>query len=272
VFDFLISLVLYPVSAILWFWHAIFGTVLGPYNGFAWVLSVFFLVFSVRVLLLKQAISQIRSARTMQEFAPQIQKIREKHQGDRQRMAQEMQKLQAEHGVNPLAGCLPALVQIPVFLSLYDLLRGFHPGASSNYIFDRQGVDSFLNAHIADAKLGNWISQPEAVLASSGTDHVHMLLVGVPVMIAASIALFVTMRMSLRRQTETSTANPQAAMVSKAMMYVAPLGVLFSGFFLPMPLTTLLYFLATNIWTLGQQYFLNNKIDREAARQREVSA
>ena len=267
-FDF----ILYPVSAILWFWHKIFGFVLGPDNGFAWALSVFFLVFSLRIVLLKPAISQMRAGRKMQKFAPQIQKLREKHKNDRQRMAQEMQKLQSEHGVNPLGGCLPALLQIPVFLSLFHVLRNFHPGAPSNYIFDSEGVQSFVEAHIFGAKLSNWITQPVQELALFGTDRASMIMVGVPLMIIASVATFFSMRISMKRQTEAAMANPQTAMMSKLMLYIAPVGALVSGPFLP--IAVLLYWMANNFWTLGQAHFLTNKIDREEekAKEQEIAA
>jgi YidC/Oxa1 family membrane protein insertase len=264
--------VLYAVSAILWVWHKVFGSVLGPNNGFAWALAVFFLVFSVRALLLKPALSQIRAARKMQKFAPQIQKLREKYKGDRQRMTQEMQKLQSEQGVNPLGGCLPLLVQIPVFLSLYYVLRGFHPDSPNNYIFDRGDVVSFTDASIFGAKLSNWIIQPADQLATFGTTRTEMIAVGVPLMVIASVATFFTMRVSQRRQTEVSMTNPQSAMVGKAMMYIAPVGALVSGWFLP--LAVLVYWLANNTWTLGQAHFLSNKVDREQERekQREIAA
>ncbi|WP_373689984.1 membrane protein insertase YidC [Saccharopolyspora gregorii] len=255
------------MSAILWFWHRVFGTVLGPDNGFAWALSVFFLVFTLRVVLLKPAISQMRAGRKMAKFSPQIQKLREKYKNDKQRMAQEMQKLQSEHGVNPIGGCLPALLQIPVFLSLFHVLRGFTPQAQSNYIFDRAGVESFINADIFGAKLGNWLSQPAAVLEAFGTTRLNMIAVGLPLMVIASIATFTTMRMSMKRQTDASMANPQTAMMGKFMMYVAPVGTLFSGWVLPIAIV--LYFMANNIWTLGQQHFLSNKIDREQEREKQ---
>ncbi|WP_235884169.1 membrane protein insertase YidC [Saccharopolyspora elongata] len=254
------------MSAILWFWHKVFGAVLGPDNGFAWALSVFFLVFSLRVVLLKPAISQLRAGRKMAKFAPQIQKLREKYKGDRQRMAQEMQKLQSEHGVNPLGGCLPALLQIPVFLSLFHVLQNFHPGAESNYIFDRAGVESFINADIFGAKLGNWITQPADQLALFGTDRTSMMIVGIPLMLIASVATFFTMRLSVKKQTDAAMANPQSAMMAKFMMYIAPVGAIISGWFLP--IAVLLYWLANNVWTLGQQHFLTKKIDREQEREK----
>ncbi|TCP53624.1 YidC/Oxa1 family membrane protein insertase [Tamaricihabitans halophyticus] len=266
-FDF----ILYPVSAILWVWHAVFGALLEPDSGFAWSLSVFFLVFTLRVLLIKPAISQLRAGRKMQKFAPKIKELQEKYGNDRQRLMLEMQKLQSEGGFNPLGGCLPALLQIPVFLSLFYVLRSFTPGAESNYVFDREGVASFINADLFGAKLGSWISQSEAELVQFGTDRAEMLTVGLPLMVLAAAATYFTMKMSMRRQTESAMANPQTAMISKFLLYIAPAGVLFSGLFLPMPIAVLLYFLANNVWTFGQQHLLTNMIDREEARAAEAA-
>lgn len=242
---------LYPVSAVLWFWHALFGALLSPDSGVAWVLAIVFLVFTLRALLIKPALSQLRAGRQAQKLAPQMQKIREKYRNDKQRMAQEIQKL----GTSPLAGCLPALLQLPVFLSLYWVLRDFTPGATANHAFDHAGVTSFLNADLFGAKLGNWINQPLAELAAFGTDRAHMVAVGVPLMLLAGLATFLSMRASMKRN-----PSPQLA---KVMMYLAPVGMLGSGLFFPVPIGVLLYFLANNVWTFGQQHFLTKRVDRE---------
>ncbi|MER7865169.1 membrane protein insertase YidC [Amycolatopsis japonica] len=251
---------LYPVSAILWFWHKVFGAVSSPDSGVAWVLSIVFLVFTLRLLLVKPALSALRAGRRMQALAPEMRRIKEKYGKDRQRMAEEVRKLHAESGSNPLGGCLPALIQLPVFLSLYWVLRDFTPGAASNHVFDHSGVQSFLNADLFGAKLGNWLSQPAAALAAFGTDHAHMIAVGVPLMLIASLATFLSMRSGLARQ-----SAPETAGITKLMMYLAPVGMLVSGSFFPVPIGVLLYFLATNVWTLGQQHFLTKVVDREDA-------
>lgn len=257
-FDFL----LYPVSAILWFWHLIFAGPLGPGSGLAWVLAITLFTFTIRALLVRLALGQLRSARRMQALAPQLNKLRERHRGDRQRLAQEMQKLYADKGISPLGGCLPLLLQIPVFLSLYWVLRDFTPDAATNHVFDRAGVVSFLNADVFGAKLGNWISQPAADLAAFGTAQAHMLAVGLPLMVLAGIATFLTMRAALRRNPPTEA--PMAGL-SRAFMYLAPLGLLVSGLFFPVPLAVVVYFLANNVWTLGQQHVLTGVVEREAA-------
>ena len=104
----MLNFIYYPVSAIMWFWHEVFGFVLGPASGLGWALSVIFLVFTLRALLIKPFISQVRSMRKMQEFQPQIKKLQEKYKNDRTKLAEEMQKLQKEHGVNPSAAVSPS--------------------------------------------------------------------------------------------------------------------------------------------------------------------
>jgi YidC/Oxa1 family membrane protein insertase len=250
----------YPTSAVLWFWHQVFGAVLGPDSGVAWVLAIMFLVFTLRLLLVVPALSALRAGRRTQALAPQLRKIREAHGKDRQRMAQEIQKLHADNGTSPFGGCLSGLVQLPVFFSLYWLLRDFTPTAQSNGVFDRAGVRSFLNADLFGAKLGNWLSQPAATLAAFGTDRADMIAVGVPLMVIAGLATFLSLRANLARQT---AANPQMAGVSKAMTYLAPVSMLVSGSFFPVPIGVLLYFLANNAWTFGQQHFLTRIVDRE---------
>lgn len=121
----MLDVVYYPVSAILWFWHKVFGVFLGPDNGIAWVLAVVFLVFTLRLVLLKPAVQQARTTRRMQRLQPEISALRDRYVGDLRRQSAEMRTLQTEHGVNPWMGCLPALVQIPVFLGLFHVLRSF---------------------------------------------------------------------------------------------------------------------------------------------------
>lgn len=262
---------LYPVSAVLWVWHTAFGAVLGPDNGVAWALAVFFLVFTARAALLRPALAQLRAGRRSQQLAPQLRALRTKYGHDRQRLTEEVRKLHAAHGSSMTAGCLPALVQIPVFLSLYGVLRGFHPGAERNLVFDHSGVTSFLDSDLLGAKLGAWVDQSSGDLLRQGTDHLHMYAVGVPLMLLAGIALFLSLRLSMRRQAEhaagagstnDSPVAAQMATVMRLMPVLAPFGVLIGGLFFPVPIGLLLYFLATNLWTYGQTHLLHRWIER----------
>ena len=272
----MLNFIYYPVSFILWVWHKVFGAVLGADNGIAWALSVVFLVFTLRAILYKPFVSQVRSMRKMQEFQPEIAKLRKKYANDRQKQAEEMQRLQKDHGVNPVAGCLPVLVQVPVFIGLFQVLRNFTPlnGDGSvrteNYFFGQDEVNSFIRADFLGAKLGNWPVQGEQVLQAAGTSLTQMLVVMIPLMIAAGIFTHITARHSVARQTAAQGENPQTAIMNKLMLYVFPIGVVVGAPFLP--LAVLLYWVSNNLWTLGQQYVVYKRIDVEETAKREQVA
>lgn len=264
----MLDFIYYPVSAILWFWHMVFGSVLDPASGYVWALSVVFLVCTLRALLFKPFVHQVRSMKKMQEFAPQMRALQEKHRDDRQKLTEEMRKLQMEQGFNPLTGCLPVLVQVPVFIGLFHVLIGFKPGARSNFVFNAADVASFVKADLFGAKLANWIAQPAQVLDSVGTDRPAMLVVGIPLMVAGAVATHFTARHSVGRQSASATSNQQAAVMNRLSLWVFPLFVLVGGAFFP--LAILIYWLSNNVWTLGQQYVVYRKIDREEAQANEL--
>ncbi len=270
----MLDFIYYPVSWIMWVWHKVFGFVLGDDNGFAWALSVVFLVFTLRVLLYKPFVVQVRSMRKMQEMAPEMQKLRKKYANDRQKLATEMQKLQQQNGANPLMGCLPILVQIPVFIGLFHVLREFKPGKTENYVFNAAENASFVDSSLFGAKLGSavWPLQNTASVAELGGNLVSQWIVMIPLMIAAGIFTHITARHSVARQQAqiaagTVAANPQAEIMQKLMLYVFPIGVVVGAPFLP--LAVLFYWVANNLWTLGQQYVVYRKIDAEESDKAE---
>jgi YidC/Oxa1 family membrane protein insertase len=277
----------YPVSAIMWLWYKAFSAVpgLGPASFFTWTLSVMFLVFTLRAILYSPFVRQIRTTRQMQELQPQIKALQKKYGKDRQRMALEMQKLQKEHGFNPILGCLPMLVQIPVFLGLYHVLRCFNRTSTGigqlglspernrelgNYVFSVADVNHFLNANLFGAPLGASMTQRGASLeAFSEFSRPAVAAVGVPVMILAGIATYFNSRASVARQSVEAAANPQTAMMNKLALYVFPLGVVVGGPFLP--LAIIFYWFSNNIWTFGQQHYVFGMIEKEEeAKKREA--
>jgi YidC/Oxa1 family membrane protein insertase len=204
--------------------------------------------------------------RKMQEFAPEMQRLKAKYGNDKQKLAAEMQKLQSQQGVNPLGGCLPVLVQVPVFIGLFHVLREFEPGKTENYIFDASEVESFNAASLFGAKLGAWVTMGAEQLEALGTTMANQIIVMIPLMIAAGIFTHITARHSVARQTEAQAANPQAAIMNKLMLYVFPIGVVVGAPFLP--LAVLLYWVSNNLWTLGQQYVVYKKIDAEESEKK----
>jgi YidC/Oxa1 family membrane protein insertase len=269
--------VYYPVSAIMWLWYKAFAFLLGPSNFFAWTLSVMFLVFTLRAILYKPFVRQIRTTRQMQELQPQIKALQKKYGKDRQRMALEMQKLQREHGFNPILGCLPMLAQLPVFLGLYHVLRCFNRTSTGigqlglspernrelgNYVFSAADVGHFLDANLFGAPLSASMTQHGASLAAfTQFSRPAVVAIGMPVMILAGIATYFNSRASVARQSPEAAANPQTAMMNKLALYVFPLGVVVGGPFFP--LLIIFYWFANNIWTFGQQHYVFGMIEKE---------
>lgn len=199
-------------------------------------------------------------------------------------MALEMQKLQREHGFNPILGCLPMLAQIPVFLGLYHVLRSFNrttggfgqPQMSviqnrltGNYVFSPTDVGHFLDANLFGAPIGASMTQRTGLDAFIDFSRPSVILVGAPVMLLAGVATYFNSRASIARQSAEAAANPQTAMMNKLALYVFPLGVVVGGPFLP--LAIILYWFSNNIWTFGQQHYVFNMIEKEdEAKKQEV--
>lgn len=288
----MLDFIYYPVSWILWVWHKVFGFVLGADNGFAWALSVVFLVFTLRLILYKPFVKQVRTTRQMQELQPQIKALQKKYGKDKQRLAVEMQKLQKEHGFNPIMGCLPVLAQAPVFIGLFHVLRSFNRTGTGvgqlgldpevnrtlpNYAFDVADVNSFLDARLFGAPISSWITMPKEQLDAFANPELGLgipsvwtiVAVSVPLMIIAAIATHMNSRASVARQSEAAAANPQSAIMNKLALYVFPLGVLAFGAFLPIAI--LLYWVSNNAWTYGQQHLVFGKIDKEEEAKKQVA-
>ncbi len=286
---FSLDIIYYPVSAIMWVWYKVFGFLIGlipgvdgPSNFFAWALSVMFLVFTLRAILYKPFVRQIRTTRQMQELQPQIKALQKKYGKDRQRMALEMQKLQKEHGFNPILGCLPMLAQIPVFLGLYHVLMSFNRTQTGigrlglsveenrslgNYLFSAEDVGHFLDANLFGAPLGATMIQQHGLEAFTEFNRYAVIGVGVPIMIMAGIATYFNSRASIARQSPEAAANPQTAMMNKLALYVFPVGVVVGGPFLPIAI--IMYWFSNNIWTFGQQHYVFGKIEEEEEQKKQ---
>ncbi|MEV6642752.1 membrane protein insertase YidC [Amycolatopsis sp. NPDC051371] len=274
----MLDFIYYPVSFILWCWHKVFGFVFGEATAISWILGIIFLTFTVRGIMFKPFVNQVRSMKKMQDFAPEMKKVQKKYANDKQRQAQEMQKLQREHGVNPLGSCLPMLLQIPVFIGLNHVLRAFTmppPGGgvkTENYFFSQADVHSYVSAKLFGVNLGEAVYNGVGVV-SGGAANVGfqwgVLPVALPLMIVASIATHLTARHSVARQNAAS-ATSQTAIMNKLTMYVFPLGVLVFGALFPLGL--LFYWLANNGWTLMQQRLVYTKIDKEEAARKAEAA
>jgi YidC/Oxa1 family membrane protein insertase len=190
--------------------------------GISWGLAIIGLTFAIRLLVLPLSITGIRSMRRMQLVAPQLKELQDKYKDDRERQQREMLALYRENGVNPLASCFPFLLQIPFFIAIYNLLRGEsfatdveESGASESFLF----IDSILE-------------KPQ------GAETVILIVLFI---VTTALTFVYTMA-----QTQT-TSGPQRYILFAFPLLIAP-------FIATQPAGLGLYWIATNVWSLGQQY------------------
>jgi YidC/Oxa1 family membrane protein insertase len=247
-------------TAIAWVmktWHTVFSTFLDPAAGITWALSIMFLVVTVRLLLFPLFVKQIKSQRAMQELQPEIAKLRKQYGSDRQGLSQAMMALQKERGVNPLAGCLPLLPQIPVFLALFHVLRRLAPGAEGLYSWSDELTDQAARAELFGAPISasfNMSGAKAAALLEFSTMQ-NIRVVCFVLIVIMCITTFVTQKQIMKR---SGPVEGQAATVQKLLLYGMPLSLFVSGFFFP--IGVLLYWTTNNLWTLGQQFFILRKM------------
>ena len=199
----MLNFIYYPISWILGFWRDVLSLVMDPHSGYTWVLSIILLTMTIKALLVKPMITQLRSSRKMQELQPKMKEIRDKYKNDKTKQSQELQKFYKESGMNPLAGCLPMLAQIPVFIGLFHVLRMFNrteerfgsPGLTveenrniPNYSFSVEDVQSFLDADVFGVPLSAFISMSEDAMQTFGADFTRLNIIAVAVPLVLTIA------------------------------------------------------------------------------------
>jgi YidC/Oxa1 family membrane protein insertase len=239
-------------------WHALFSTFLDPAGGITWALAIMFLVFTVRLALFPLFVKQIKSQRAMQELQPDLAKLRKQYGSDRQGMATAQQALFKERGVNPLAGCLPVLLQMPVFLSLFHVLRRLAPGKDGLYSWSDELTDQASRAELFGAPISASFdmsgAKEDALLDVTG-GYTSIRIVAFVLIVIMCVTTFVTQKQIMRR---SGPVEGQAATVQKLLLYGMPMSLFVTGFFFP--IGVLLYWTINNLWTLGQQFFILRKM------------
>jgi YidC/Oxa1 family membrane protein insertase len=189
--------------------------------GLGWGLSIVMLTLVVRLLTLPLSLTGIRSMRRMQLVAPELKEIQERYKDDRERQQREMLALYKKHGVNPLASCFPFLLQIPFFIAVYELLRG---DAFENDVLSSGDGVSFLG-------VSNILESPT----------------GAEMWILIALFISTTVLTFLYTTATTQTATGPARYIFLA------LPVLFAPIIANQPAGLAIYWITTNIWSLGQQ-------------------
>lgn len=257
---FLLDWLRIAVSWILVQFHALFSTFLDPASGWTWVLSIIGLVVVMRILLIPLFVKQIKAMRNMQLIHPQIKDIQKKYAGDRERQSQEMMKLYRETGTNPLASCLPIILQAPIFFALFQVLQGIAMYSPDNPQADSPGVfswdqyyalaDQAHNASIFGVPLYGYFMGAGEV-AADGFSPTATRILSFILIILMSGTTFLTQRQLIVKN--SAPGNPMVRQ-QKILLYVFPLIFAVTG--INFPIGVLIYWLTTNLWTMGQQFYV----------------
>jgi YidC/Oxa1 family membrane protein insertase len=248
--------------------HAGLGALFGPDTGLAWGLSIAVLVIIIRLLLVPLFVKQVHAQRKMAQHAPHLAELRKKYKNDKQKLNEETMKFYKENGVNPLAGCLPMIPQMIVFFSLFYVLRAiadWKPGTAVKYGLTTKVMESAQQAKIFGVHLG------DKLLFSHQAVPIHVAVVIVLTVIVSASTTFMTVRQTSKRglmQTNVDPDNPMAA-TQKYMMYIVPFFSL-TGLYWQYGLV--LYWVTTNLWTLGQQFFMFRNWSAEDAAAASATA
>lgn len=238
------------VSFVLVAWHQIWSLVLDEDSGWTWTLSIVGLVVVIRVLLIPLFVKQIRAQRNLQAIQPQLKAIQAQHAGDRERQSQEMMKLYKETKTNPLSSCFPIMAQAPIFFALFRVLQ--------QGVAQEQPIGVFAwekYAHLLSSAHEAQIFGVPLYATFSNADEtpspLNTRLLAVFLIVLMSVTSFLTQRQLLLKN--TATDNPIAQQM-KIMMYIFPVMFALGG--LNFPIGVLTYWFTTNIWTMGQQFWV----------------
>jgi YidC/Oxa1 family membrane protein insertase len=240
--------------------HSGLSHIFDPNSGWAWGLSIVLLVVAIRILLFPLFVKQIKTQRKMMEIQPMVKELQKKYRGDRETLNQELMKLYREQNANPLGGCLPLLVQMPIFLALFRVLNSFKPDARGNfeshYGIPASLVESAAKAKIFGAPISSAFRSSAHTLSNLNATVGVVRTVTLAMIILMSASTFLTQRQLMARN--AASASTPMAQQQKILLYILPL--FFAVFGLNFPVGVLLYWLTTNIWSMGQQFLVINRM------------
>jgi YidC/Oxa1 family membrane protein insertase len=227
---------------------------LHEHAGLSWGLAIVGLTVVVRAVMMPLTFSQFRSMRKMQLLAPEMKALKEKYKEDKQRQNEEMMKLYRENKVNPFASCLPLALQLPVFISLFYMLRT----DLKKHICGPSLVTHYNAVH--HATITSVSHLPTKYIEMTNCQSVapgsaKFLFVPDITAKATGVVLVVLIALYLASQvTSTLLMSASAEPSQRWMMLGLPL--IFVVILFRYPAGLLIYWITTNVWTIVQGYFV----------------
>ena len=263
------------IEAILVGFHSLLQLLgMDPAAGLTWVLSIVGLVLVVRAALIPIFVRQIKSQRKMMEVAPQLKKIQDKYKGkkdqfSREAMQRETMELYRKAGTNPLSSCLPLLIQMPIFFSLFSVLTEARQGKAGVGLLTKQLSDQFGHAYLfsGDFKAPLNLSIQTAL---SAHNYIVVVIAAFMVVVMTASQFITQLQIMSKNQSPEMKASPMYRQ-QRVLLYILPLVFAFSGF--AFPIGVMFYWLTSNIWTMVQQFLVIRNMPTpgsEAALAREA--
>ncbi len=273
----MLELFVYPVSVVMKLWHLILHNLFGMEATGAWIVSIFGLIVTVRAIIAPMTWMQKRSGRRSVLMRPELAALQEKYgkSTDPQELLafrQEQKELYAKYNHNIAAGCVPPLIQIPVFLGLYRLLLwlgrpdSHASGSGAVGILSPGDVAQFQEARFLDVPVAAYVAMPAERLAGLGTTPEAVRDMVLPLLIAAVIFTAVNMIIALVTNWQTmnwaSTASRRLFWFLVVLAVLTPALLLWIGLYGPIPLALVLYWFANNLFTMGQNIVMTWQLER----------
>jgi YidC/Oxa1 family membrane protein insertase len=238
----------YAVSAIMVAWHWLLSTIgMDPDGGLTWALSIVGLTLVVRAALIPLFVKQIKSSRNMQLIQPRVKELQKKYGHDRERLAQETMALYKDTGTNPFASCLPILVQMPIFLALFRMLDQAAKHGKEHGFLDEELAKSFGRSELFG-------SIPIKLTFLNNDGNAAVMVLAAVLVVAMTATTFLTQRQLMSKNMPADALTGPYAQQQKMLLYVLP--VVFAVGGVAFPIGVLLYWTTSNLWTMGQQFYV----------------
>jgi len=249
---------------------ALLAPIFGTNIGASWALAIVLLTVGMRLVLFPVFVKQIRNQRAMQTVQPKMKALQAKYKNDKEQLNKEMMALWKEAGANPFSGCLPLLLQIPIFISLFHTLRQLKPQKGCldpNNLSCYKAFPGFTQEMVASAAQAKIFGVPISASFTSSAAYLHDLggnqtstrILCLVLTILMGASTFITQRQLMARN---GPAEGQMAQQQKIMLYLFPVLFLFYGF--KFPIGVLIYWLTTNVWSMAQQSVVIRRMDTPA--------
>ncbi|NYD57016.1 YidC/Oxa1 family membrane protein insertase [Nocardioides marinisabuli] len=254
IFGFIATPLYYAISGILILWHKLFDQLgLDPAGGMSWVLSIIGLTVVIRALLIPLFVKQIKASRNMQLIQPKVKELQKKYGHDRERLAQETMKLYKDSGTNPFASCLPLLLQMPIFFTLFRLLDQAAKNQTAHGFLTEELARQFGEAEIF-GQIPIADSFWQAGIWREGGGDPGVMFLALVLVLAMTATTFFTQRQLMSKNMPADALSGPYAQQQKLLLYVLPVAFGLGG--VAFPIGVLLYWTTSNVWTMGQQFYV----------------